>query len=379
MSDHLLTRRDLMAGAAAGGALAYAAPILAQPLGQQDWQVDDRSPPLRRHAAAKGLFCGSAVSAEALANDPRLQAVLRQDCNILVPENELKFGRVKPTADGPLQFGPAERIYAFARANGMQMRGHNLLWWEGEPDWAKRLVPTLSPGQAGDLLTSYIHDVVGYWRGRLVQWDVVNEPISAQNKLLEPLFTGKLGEQVIDLAFHAAREADPGTMLVLNQNLVEQENWWQQHQRTATLGLLERLLKRGVPVQALGIESHLETAIPFSPANWRAFLDEVTGMGLKIMVTELDVSDAGTGGDTGARDSAVASLAKAYLDVTLSYRECLGVVSWGVSDRDSWLNKTPGKARKDGVPLRPDMRDPDYRRAPLWQAIADAIDAAPRR
>ena len=372
-------RREMLLGAGFAGALAYFSPLLASPLGRPVWPTGEDTPSLRRRAARKNMLCGSAVAADILAGDARLQAVLRQDCNILVAENELKFGRVKPTADGPLQFGPAEEIYAFAKANGMAMRGHNLLWWEGEPDWAKQLVPTLSPGQAGDLLGSYITEVVGHWRGRLVHWDVINEPITAQDKLAETLFTGKLGEHVVDLAFHSARSADPDVLLVMNQNLIEQEGWWQEHQRAATLRLLERLLARGVPVQALGIESHLETMNGFSQANWRAFLDEVHGMGLKIIVTELDVTDTGTLGDVATRDGAVAALAKSFLDVTLSYRNCLGLLSWGVTDPYSWLTHLPDKQRKDGAPLRPDMRDADYCRKPLWQAIAAAIDAAPAR
>lgn len=379
MTDDSLTRRDILISAGTAGALAYGSSILARTPDLQGWSDDETSPSLRARAARKKLLCGSAVAADILARDLRLQAVLRADCNILVPENELKLGRLKPSADSPLQFGPAESIYAFAKANGMAMRGHNLLWWQSPPQWEQQLIPTLSPGQAGDYLTSYISDVVGHWRGRLVQWDVVNEPISAQNKLLETLFTGKLGEQSIDLAFHAAHAADPGTMLVINQNLIEQESWWEQRQRTATLGLLERLLKRGVPIHALGIESHLETVNGFSPANWRAFLDDVTGMGLKLIVTELDVTETGTIGDIATRDAAAAALAKAFLDVTLSYRNCLGLLSWGVTDRYTWLAKVPDKQRKDGAALRPDMRDADFHRKPLWQAIAAAIDGAPSR
>jgi endo-1,4-beta-xylanase len=376
MADRL-TRRDMLATAVVAGGLAYATPLLtasAAPI-----VADAGSMTLRQRAARKGLLCGAEVVAPNLAKDTRLRDVLIQDANILVPGNELKWKRLQPTADGPMNFGPAEAIYDFARAHDMDMRGHSLTWYRGEPDWAIEKIGQMTAGQAGDFLTGYVGKVVGHWAGRLVQWDVANEPIDAKGNLSEPLFVNKLGERYLDLAFHAAHEADPTALLMMNATLVEQDWWYEDRQRDQTLRLVERLLKRGVPVQGFGLEGHLRTELGLSESKLRQFLDELTGMGLTLMVTELDVNDAGTLGSIPTRDQASAVLAGAFLDIMLSYRNCRGLLTWDAVDRYTWLATEPKKARADGAPQRPDLRDVDYKRKPLWHAVANAIDNAPAR
>ncbi len=342
--------------------------------------VSDAGPAgLRKRAEKKGLLVGSAVEMPTLAQDADLQAVLRQDANILVPEISLKWARIQPTQTGPLQFQKAEAIYAFAKANNMKMRGHCLTWWQEEPQWAQQLIPTLTPGQAGDMLTRHIHDVVSYWRGRITQWDVVIEPISAQDQLLEKLWSSKLGEQYIDLAYEAARDADPHATLILNHDYIAQEDWWQRAQRAATVRLIERLKKRNVPIDGFGIEGHLMLDKGFSEANWRAFCETVTGFGLEIMITEFDVDDKSVAGDIPTRDAAVCAMAKPFLDVTLSFPQTKGLLTWGETDRYSWMLKDPSHKRADGQPPRSLPRDDQYRRKPLWNVIAEAIDQAPAR
>ncbi|MEO7688683.1 MAG: endo-1,4-beta-xylanase [Sphingomonas sp.] len=369
-------RRDFMAAAAAAVVAGAAIPFLSD---VQAPSLPAVSGTLRERADRKGLLCGTAVAADQLANDPKLRATLLADANVLVSENELKWGRIQPTPDTPLDFTQAEKIYDFAIKNHMAMRGHNLVWWESKPPWAAERVAAMSAKQTGDFLTKYITDVVSHWRGRLVQWDVVNEPIGANDVILDKMFGPKLGEQYMDLAFEATAAADPSALRVLNQDLIAQDWSYETRQRDSTLRLLERMMKRGAKVQCLGFEAHLTTSFGLSETNWRRFLDEVTGMGLKLMVTELDVNDKGTLGRIPARDAQTAALAKGMLDIMFSYPECLGVVTWGPTDRYSWLRKMADRQRKDGSALRPTPRDDNYQPKPLWQAIAGALDqAAPR-
>jgi len=373
----MLTRRDLLMATGAIAVPTIAAGYSTQPSG---FEVADAGPAtLRQRADRKGLLVGSSVEMPLLANDARLRQALREDANIIVPEISLKWAHVQPTREGPLDFAAPEKIWDFAAANKMQMRGHALTWWREEPKWAQELIPTLSPGAAGDLLTGYISRVVGHWKGRISQWDVCNEPIDAKDQLMEPLFSKVLGEQYIDLAYKAARAADPKALLVFNHDYIAQEHWWQQKQRAATLRLLERLVKRGVPIDAFGIEGHLMLHEQFSETAWRTFCQQVTDLGLKIMITEFDIDDMSVQGSIAARDAAVAAMATSFLDVTMSFPNCMGLLTWGISDRDSWLRKEPTRQRTDKSPLRPLPRDEDYRRKPMWNVIAKAIDNAPPR
>jgi GH35 family endo-1,4-beta-xylanase len=105
------------------------------------------------------------------------------------------------------------------------------------------------------------------------------------------------------VAFHTARAAAPKARLVYNDYM-----GWEagnEAHRAGVLKLLEGFRKRGVPVDALGVQSHLGTEDPAAPGSlgrpqekqWRAFLDEATGMGYDLLITEFDVNDRDLPGD----------------------------------------------------------------------------------
>ena len=155
--------------------------------------------------------------------------------------------------------------------------------------------------------------------------------------------------------------------------------------RDAVLRLLEQMRKRGTPVDALGIQSHLGSKFSDTPTGlgsldepaFRRFLDQVTGMGLDLLVTEMYVHDNPLPGAIGPRDAQVAAHAKAYLDLMLSYPQTKTVMCWGLSDRYSWLSGM--RLRPDGMAKRPCPFDADFRPKPFRDAIAAAFAAAPDR
>jgi endo-1,4-beta-xylanase len=153
--------------------------------------------------------------------------------------------------------------------------------------------------------------------------------------------------------------------------------------RGGVLKLLEGFKKRGVPVNALGIQSHIRidtynpsTRIgPHDEREWRKFLDEVTGMGYGLLVTEFDVNDQALPADIGWRDRSVADYAKAYLDLMFSYPQLTDVLAWGMCDRYSWLQEFQ-PLRSDGEEKRPCPYDTGFAKKPLYEAIAAAFKGA---
>jgi endo-1,4-beta-xylanase len=155
--------------------------------------------------------------------------------------------------------------------------------------------------------------------------------------------------------------------------------------RNGVLRFLEATKKRGVPIDALGLQSHIgannnlaskEFGTP-QEREWRRFLDEVTGMGYALLITEFDVNDDGLPDDIATRDKAIADYAHAYLDVTLSYKQMGHLLTWGLADHHSWLqSRFP---RPNGIPKRPLPYDTNYQPKPLREAIAAAFRSAPTR
>ena len=350
-------------------------------------RADEPADSLDAIARAKGLRFGSALGGRGLA-DPNYLELVRAQCGLIVPENELKMPAVQPRP-GEFHFERATAILDYADSANLGMRGHTLLWHH--PRWLPRWLDSYDFGTepataAAELLTNHIRRTTLQFGKRIVSWDVVNEAVdNLTGEMRETRLSKSIGtpDQVVGIAFRAARDALPDTELVYNDYM-----GWERdsaNHRDGVLKLLERLRRDGVPVNALGLQSHIgagnqpaNAARPFAARDeraWRRFLTEVTGMGYRLLITELDVNDTPLPGNRPARDAQVAALARAYLDITLDFRELRVVMAWGLADHFSWLQgRIP---RADGAPKRCAPFDDRYQPKPLRDAIAAAFRAAP--
>ncbi|KAB8315029.1 endo-1,4-beta-xylanase [Tolypothrix campylonemoides VB511288] len=344
---------------------------------KKDFKVVGQSS-LKKRAAAKGLIYGAAFGRDFLASDKKLQASTVRECGILVPENELKWDALRPTPD-KFDFTRSDWLAAFARTHKMLFRGHTLVWYQQLPQWFKEVV---NRQNAEKFLVEHITTVTKRYAGRMHSWDVVNEAIEPddgqQAGLRQSPWLQFLGADYIELAYRVAAQADPKAMLVYNENALEYSGYKEEVKRTAVLKLLERLKSRGTPIHALGIQSHLvaqEGAL--NAKKLRSFLSDVASLGLKILITELDVSDQKLPSNPAVRDRIVAGIYEDYLSVVLDEKAVIAVLNWGLSDRHTWLSTfTP---RSDGAPVRPLPLDSSFKPKLAWNAIARAFDQAPKR
>jgi endo-1,4-beta-xylanase len=340
-------------------------------------------------ARAKGLHFGASLSGRALT-DTSYADLIRTQCGVIVPENELKMPVIQPTP-GVFDFHRGDALLAFAESNGLLVRGHCLLWHH--PRWLPRWLDTYDfgaePAKAAEsLLIDHITRTTTHFGKRLISWDVVNEAVdNITGVMRETSLSRAIGspDKVLEIAFHAARANLPDTELVYNDYMGWESN--DAPHRDGVLRLLERFRKNGVPVNSLGLQAHIGCGNQDSNANrafdardekaWRQFLEDVTAMGYSLLITEFDVHDATLPADFAARDQAVAALGRAFLDLTLSFTQVNAMLAWGLADNHTWLQgRTP---RQDGLPKRPTPYDNHYQPKPLREALAAAFRAAPPR
>jgi endo-1,4-beta-xylanase len=100
-------------------------------------------------------------------------------------------------------------------------------------------------------------------------------------------------------------------------------------------------------------------------------------LGLKIIITELDVLDHNLPVEVDQRDLAVAKAYEDYLSTVLAEKAVIAIVNWGLSDLHTWVNEF--YPRKDRLPARPSPFDRNFKPKLAWNAIARAIDSAPNR
>ena len=374
-SDRNPSRREFVGGLLAGAigtSLPWARAAAAEP-----------SPPIKTLAAAKGLLFGSCVGAVRNGSlaDPRYADILKKECSVLVPENELKSYTISPER-GQYNFEPGDRIAAFAKSNGMKLRGHTLLWNRPEfmPKWLRDTFGSLSPKESEAYLRDYVRRVCTHYGDQIHSWDVVNETVDPKTgQVRDTPFTHVLGFDTLRIVYEAAREHAPQAQLVYNDYMSWESGQAETH-RAGVLRLLEQFRSRKVPVDALGIQSHLGNDGNIHAAQrkeWKAFVDAAVGMGYRLLITELDVSDKDLPAEVTTRDAEVAAVTRDYLDFMLSYRELDQVLCWGMVDSLSWLqNYAP---RADKQPQRPNPYDKDYKAKPMREALAAAFAAAPKR
>ena len=340
---------------------------------------------LRKLAAEKGLLYGTTVAAAQITGDPPFADLVRQEASLVVAENEMKWQVINRGAPGDDDFAPADTIATFAAANKLVLRGHNLLWYHRTPEWFFDLPDKAAQRQA---VVEHIQQLAGRYRGRIHSWDVVNEPIEPKDGrpdgLRTAVFLETLGPEYLDLAYRTARDADPNARLVVNEYDVELDAPEQEARRIALLHLLEGMRRAGTPVDAVGIQAHLTAAggPPFSASLLRRFLADIASLGLTIQITELDVTDEKVPADVTARDNLVADTYRRFLNAALDEPAVKMVVTWGLSDRHSWIVRREtyqAKWRIDDAASRPLPFDADLEAKPAFDAIAGAFAHAPER
>ncbi len=322
----------------AGGGLSRRA-VLASTLalsacGAKDAQsqsVPADLPPLKTIAPFRIGTCVQALHLD----DPALAALIARQANQLTAEWQMKMEYIVQP-DGSFRFDAPDRIAAFARAHGMGLLGHTLIWYAQAPEAFQRL----DENRIGfaDAYRNYILAVVERYRGLAVGWDVVNEAVAEDgNGWRDSLWSRRLGDfEHIALAYRTAREADPGATLLLNDYNLE----YNDTKRATFLKLAERLLASGAPLTGLGTQMHV--AADIAPGKITRMIRDLASLGLPIHVSELDVSLTRSEnkllsrGELQRRQTAVyAETAEAFM--ALPQRQRFAFTLWGLRDKDSWL------------------------------------------
>ena len=307
-------------------------------------------PPLKRVAP---FPVGTCITAS-LLDDPSFAGFVASEVSQLTPEWELKMEYVVQ-ADGSYRFDAPDRIAAFANDRGLRFFGHTLIWYAQGPDAFARL----QGGAFRDAYAAYIAAVVGRYKGRAVAWDVVNEAVAEDGDgWRDSLWSQRLGPlEHMRLAYQLAHAADPAAALFLNDYNLESN----PRKRATFLKLAEALLSAGAPLTGLGTQTHV--AADLAPGAITAALTDLASLGLKVRISEMDVSlSRASGGDLERRQAALyAEAAEAYAALPAARR--FDFTLWGLRDSQSWLRRE----NAGDAPLLFDDQDRPKAAAAAWE------------
>ena len=360
----------LLIAAAAAIPLVLSAPwhaVRAQKPGPAHrWKPGDPLPSLA--AAYRGKFLVGAAVTSAMVQGGA-QKFVKDQFNVIVAENEMKPSALS-RGEGQYDFSRADALVDWARRNGIKVRGHCLVWHRDELPWmfTNGAGPPLTGELVAARMRTYIHDVVGHFKGRVWAWDVVNEALVAYEPGVDDGSGWRksgwyqfLGKDYVPLAFQYAHEADPDALLFYNDYETQSPA-----KRALIMGLVRSLQKKNIAIHGIGHQAHY--SLDWPPAReLEATIQEVASAGLRNHVTELDISlrPRGHGEVPALTDALKARQSARWAEFFRMFRRNQGridaVLTWGVNVKDSWL----------GTPDQP-LLFSDYVPTAAFWAVLDA-------
>ncbi len=284
-------------------------------------------PGLRGLADDKGFDLGVSILVGDVY-DPASQAIVTGDSNLIVSGNTMKWSVIRPTRDF-WNWPDMDSMVAFAERHGLRMKGHAFVWHQQNPPYVNALT---TRDEAIALLNEHITAIMTRYKGRVAEYDVANEVLADDGSLRDTVWLKAIGSDYLDIAFNAARAADPDATLVLNDYSNEYAG---QRKADAFYTLVADLRARGVPVDTVGFQSHLLANQPVNVRALRSNVRRFADLGVGVSFTEVDVRV-----ELPSTDERVAEQDAAYealLDVALTEPNVKSLILWGYSDLYSWI------------------------------------------
>ncbi len=306
--------------------------------------------------AARRISLGTAVRLSALGGDPAYRTTLLERFDSLTPENEMKMNFLRPTLER-FGFGQADQLVSFAERNQRTIRGHPLVWGQQLPVWLTgRKWPR---ADAIDVLRRHVAATVGRYRGRVAEWDVVNEPMADDGRLATTFWAQTIGPAYIQEALSAAHDADPKAKLFINETGAERPG----PKADGLIALARDLRSRGVPLDGIGLQNHAHIERFPTREQLTAVMRRVADLGLEVQITEMDVATASSLAEAQRNALHVAAYREAA-EACAEIAACTRLTVWGVSDRYSWI----------GAHERPTLFDDAFRPKPAYDAIRATLN-----
>jgi GH35 family endo-1,4-beta-xylanase len=269
-------------------------------------------------------------------------------------------------------FLPADLMVNYAVLNGQRIDGYFLVWDEGLPPWLDELAKGQGAAGLGAAMDEHIATVVGRYRGQVNSWIVVNEAILGPDEndtddadYHPTLWYQVMGPDYIARAFRDADRADPDARLLYNETGAEMIN----AKSDFMYGMLGDLLDRGVPIDGVGLQFHIDAAKPYDMASVRRNFERLADLGLAIVITELDINVSRYPGTREQKLRVQAALYAQVVETCLAVPACGTITVFGVSDKAAWDELGPG--------ADPLLLGRDYQRKPAYDAVRDALVGLP--
>ena len=289
------------------------------------------------------FMIGVAVNQRNVTNAEQA-ALVKKEFNSMTAENDMKPEPTEPR-EGEFNWENADRIANFARANGIKLRGHTLMWHSQIGRWMTAEGTTKEQFYAR--MKNHIQAIVNRYKDVVYCWDVVNEAMSDDANATDPYRQSAMyrlcGDEFIEKAFQYAHEADPKALLFYNDYSTVDP-----HKRDRIYNMVKKMKAKGIPIDGIGMQAHYNIYYP-SEARLDSAITLFKTVVKHIHITEFDIrvnEEMGGGLQFSREGATVTDSVKQYLAdqyarcfrVFRKHKDVIDCVTfWNLGDRDSWL------------------------------------------
>ena len=322
---------------------------------------------LRYYADQSGKSVGVALCTYKGLQSDREEAA--NQFNMMVCENEMQMDALQPSK-GSFSFGSADNLVTLAQQHNMAIRGHCLVWHSQVPGWlssdGKKNDKNWTREEALEIMKDHITKVMQHYKGKVREWDVVNECLDDDQSTVrsnpdsydlrqQSVWQRAIGDDYIELAFQYAHDADPDAELYLNDYGVELQG---KAKSLAFYNLAVSLKNKGVPIHGVGLQCHFSIG-DVDSVKLDNTIKRFKEAGLKCIITELDM------GVPSTSETDLLEQARNYrviTDIVLNNDNCPSMIVWGIKDNDSWRTASNPLLYNSGMGKKP-----------AWYAVRSAL------
>ncbi len=306
-----------------------------------------------------GKYIGTAVNNQYLQGGNNVNGyndTLISDFNCIVAENAYKMAYIIPnrpadpfnlTIDdlSASQLLLVDAMIDTANNNNMKTRGHAFIWHSQAPSWLTTDAQSWTNQQIYDFAESYITVFGTYCKGRIDEWDVVNEALNDNGNGFR---TGTWYDNVddkqdfIEHCFTVAHAADPDADLFYNDYSIELYKFSQgavgNVKNGPMLQMVNTMLDHGTPINGVGLQSHYISGSDMTDSTYITLektIDSLNTLGLFCNMTEMDIRICG--GTTEADLDKQKDEYRRITEIFLENDNCNSMLVWGITDASSWI------------------------------------------
>lgn len=245
-----------------------------------------------------------------------LDSFMYSDMNVGVAADMLKAGGVVNT-DAESGINMVNEFLS----RGKRVRGH-AVFWDGESMMPFDRATQMTYEEIYKQTMDYVRPLAYTFKGKLAQWDVLNEPHDS-NYIRSNYQTTRLYTDI----FKEVKKIDPDVKLYVNETGIEGKSDKYFVDRVPEfVNIVKQMQADGAPIDGIGIQAHCTTY--HYPQGFYHQLDECSQIVDEVAVTEYDFYNGNT-------DYAPNHMEDMML-ATFSHPKATAFVVWGVEDSMHW-------------------------------------------